>query len=328
MRSHLLHRLAIRRSVILALGVTPSPHVRGLGRGGEFAHTPTPAGEPAPAPNARERRVLPSAACGRPYIVEGQVVVASLVDTTEWRGDLRVPNVARLTRAQRDALGLWWSNVGLMEHASIAAFARFTLQLLQLGAPPEFVELSQRALADETTHAKLAFSLAGAYLGRAVGPGVLPAANALEPTALCDVLRLAVREGCIGETVAALEAGHALSHCTVPEVRAVLVRIAHDENAHSDLAWRFVRWALDVEPALVDVLLAECSAAAEEVTRPCEDGPASARCPSSQESTWLQHGAVPPRESAELRRLAIEGVVLPCAQAFVHARTSIQPSWY
>ena len=60
-----------------------------------------------------------------------------------------------------------------MEHASIAAFARFSLELLAFGAPPDLVEQAQAAMADETRHAKLCFALAGAYAERPIGPGAL-----------------------------------------------------------------------------------------------------------------------------------------------------------
>ena len=60
-----------------------------------------------------------------------------------------------------------------MEHASVAAFARFTLHLMSLGAPAALVERSNAALADETLHAKLAFAIASGYAGRAIGPGPL-----------------------------------------------------------------------------------------------------------------------------------------------------------
>ena len=64
-------------------------------------------------------------------------------------------------------------------------------------------------------------------------------------TTLRDVVRLTLREGCLGETLAALEARHALAHCTEPRVSAVLELIAKDERRHAELAWRFVRWALE-----------------------------------------------------------------------------------
>jgi len=58
-----------------------------------------------------------------------------------------------------------------LEHASIAAFARFSLQLLSLGAPAGLIDDCTRALGDETAHARLCFQLASAYAGRAIGSG-------------------------------------------------------------------------------------------------------------------------------------------------------------
>jgi hypothetical protein len=44
----------------------------------------------------------------------------------------------------RAALARAWAQDGVEEHASIAAFARFTVLLLSVGAPPDFVEAAQR----------------------------------------------------------------------------------------------------------------------------------------------------------------------------------------
>lgn len=68
----------------------------------------------------------------------------------------------------------FWTRVGLMEHASVAAFSRFSLQLMALGAPSDLLQKSHEAAADEIRHARDAFALAGHYAGRPVGPGVMP----------------------------------------------------------------------------------------------------------------------------------------------------------
>src|SRR5436190_13763000 len=60
------------------------------------------------------------------------------------------------------------------------------------------------------------------------------------------MIETVVREGCIGETVAALEAREALARASDPAVRAVLARIARDEARHAELAWRTVAWALSI----------------------------------------------------------------------------------
>ena len=136
-----------------------------------------------------------------------------------------------------------------MEHASVAAFARFTLELLSLGAPAELVAASQRALADEIRHAKLCFGLATAYAGHALGPGPLSSEGALGAQSLDAIVETAIAEACIGETLAAVEAAEAAAHATDPSVRRVLLAIARDEKRHAELGWRFLSWVLDVAPA-------------------------------------------------------------------------------
>jgi hypothetical protein len=156
-----------------------------------------------------------------------------------------LPEEARV----RARLAEHWTAIGLMEHASIAAFARFSLQLLALGAPADLVEQSNQALADELQHTELAFALASAYGGGAVGPGPLAIDGSLEEQSLEAIVRLVVVEGCIGETVAALEAREAAAHAMDPVVRAALERIADDEAGHAALAWRTLRWATECSRA-------------------------------------------------------------------------------
>ena len=62
---------------------------------------------------------------------------------------------------------------------------------------------------------------------------------------LVSIAKLAISEGCIGETVAALEACEDAERASDPVIKNALTRIAHDERNHAELAFRFVRWALD-----------------------------------------------------------------------------------
>ena len=145
-------------------------------------------------------------------------------------------------------LATHWARLGQMEHASIAAFARFSLQLLALGAPPALVEACTRALGDETAHTKLCFRIASVYAGRALGPGPLDVAGSLALSSLADIVDLVIAEGCFGETSAALEALEAAASASDPVIRAAYARIAADEQRHAELAFQFVRWALAQEP--------------------------------------------------------------------------------
>ncbi len=180
---------------------------------------------------------------GRPLVVVGRAHVAEPAPRDAWQAAL--PWIApTLPAPTRDAAAARWTRAALAEHASIAAFARFTLQLMALGAPPELLLAAHAALADEVEHARVSFAIAAALAGGPVGAGPLPAAlGDLSQSHLAFVVDT-FREGCIGESIAAAIAGLAAARCDDPTLRAILERIAEDELRHAALAWRAVRWAL------------------------------------------------------------------------------------
>jgi hypothetical protein len=189
---------------------------------------------------------------GRPFVVAGGTRVAEACAVSGWNNDGSwTLSLAALSASERLSLAEHWTRAGQMEHASIAAFARFALQLLSLGAPPQLLEECTRALADETAHARLCFEIASAYAGRTIGPGPLNVAGSLDVTSLGDIVDLVILEGCFGETNAALEALEAAGGTEDPVIAAAYARIAEDEQRHAELAFRFVRWALERDPLLV-----------------------------------------------------------------------------
>ncbi|MEP7051969.1 MAG: ferritin-like domain-containing protein [Pseudomonadota bacterium] len=169
---------------------------------------------------------------------------AELVPSKEnWR-QLQARRAA-LPATERAALARHWALVAQLEHASVAAFSRFSLQLLAVGAPPSLLEDAHRAALDEIRHAELCFSLATVYAGKAIGPAPLPVSDhALGVWDLAGVAVGTVEEGCIGETIAALEAQRAAELAEDAAVRVALQRIHEDETRHAELAWRFVHWAV------------------------------------------------------------------------------------
>jgi hypothetical protein len=214
-------------------------------------------------------------ACGRPFLVREAPRVAAIVANRAWR-DPAQPRVEHLSEAERGEHAAHWARLGQLEHASIAAFARFSLHLLSLGAPPELVDASTRAIADETAHTRLCFGLASAYAGRDIGPGPLDVSSSLEAASLGDIVDLVLREGCIGETRAALEALELADRAEDPVIRAAYARIAGDEQRHAELAFHFVRWALEQGAGVVreriDALLVSSAVEhpiAQLVTKPC-----------------------------------------------------------
>ncbi|MBL8740946.1 MAG: ferritin-like domain-containing protein, partial [Myxococcales bacterium] len=250
-------------------------------------------------------------AIGRPFVVEGRERLAPSAPRTDWSADV-APAVDMLSTRTKRKLGEYWTMIGQMEHASIAAFARFSLQLLALGAPPDLVTRAQTAMADETHHARLAFALASAYLETPVGPGLLDISGALSDSSLEDVLRTVIVEGCIGETVAAMEAKEALTYVTDPTLRYVFGEIARDESQHAMLAWRTVGWLCETygERALAVVGDIVDGVRAALATSPAAE-------PDAHDESLLALGFVSDKVRAELRRGATERVVLRGLEAIV-----------
>jgi len=185
---------------------------------------------------------------GRPFLVARRPVTAEVRRggaARSWASAPELPDVTALSIADRAALANAWLADARMEHASVASFARFSLDLLAVGAPAELVTAAHKAAIDEVRHARLCFAFASAYAGATLTPEPFPFGGAVNVESdLAAMAAAAVREGCVGETLAALQAAEQLEHATDPAVRAALTMIAEDEAAHAELAWRTVAWAL------------------------------------------------------------------------------------
>lgn len=101
---------------------------------------------------------------GRPFRVAGHARVADAVVRADWAEVLAALVVP--PGPLRDAVVKAWTTAARAEHASVASFARFTLQLLHLGAPADLVADAQQAALDEVRHARLCFGVAVAWLVR------------------------------------------------------------------------------------------------------------------------------------------------------------------
>jgi hypothetical protein len=179
---------------------------------------------------------------GRPLFVDGAEVRAPIAARSDWR---RATQESSASATDRARLAAHWRDAAAMEHASVASFARFALQLVGLGAPPDLLADTSAAMLDEIDHARIMYGLASADGGEDVGPGPLATDGAMTGASdLVAVATDAMREACIAETLAAVELAEAAMHARAPERRALLQRIADDELRHAALGWRFVKWAL------------------------------------------------------------------------------------
>jgi hypothetical protein len=271
---------------------------------------------------ARQCRPGQLACPGRPFLVEGAARLAGSCRRADWStgtaGPLR-PH-SELGPRERELLADHWTRTALMEHASVAAFARFALELLALGAPADLVAGAAAAMTDETKHARLAFTLASGYGGVEVGPGPLEVEGALAPISARSTFRTLVREGCIGETLAAVEATETLAHATDPDVRDTLQAIAADETRHAELSWRAARWLFDSGDADFRVWArAELTTAIAE-RRPARPSHASDVTATTGRGRLAEHGLLPDPVREELTESTLRELVGPCAEVLLDSR--------
>ncbi len=254
--------------------------------------------------------------CGRPFVVRGAAVCAELVERRDWQQVAGAAPFESVDDATLGAIAAGWGEDARMEHASIASFARFTLELLAIGAPADLVEAAQEAGLDEIVHARACFGLASRYAGRPLGPDALAVFAMPARAGLVEAATAAVEEGCVGETIAALIASEQLAVVCDDAAKQALARIAADEVRHAELAYRFVAWACDVGGAPVRKAVADAFVLAldGEARRPLPDVDHSLEV-----DALHHHGRLTESEQDAIRRAALREVIGPCASIFIHA---------
>jgi hypothetical protein len=212
-----------------------------------------------------------------------------------------------LNEVTQKALTDAWCTDAQMEHASVASFARFTLELLALGAPADIVSASQSASLDEVEHARLCFALASRFSGQSIGPGQLDMTGVLRGTSLAECAGWTVIEGCIGETIAALTARAQIDVAKDDQVRQALLRIAEDEERHAALAWRFVAWAIAVGGAPVRAAVEQAFGEGMRQIRAYRN----ADVPGIEKNAWHHFGRLTGAEMDRVALQAVEEAILP-----------------
>jgi hypothetical protein len=160
------------------------------------------------------------------------------------------PIAVTVPEAARAALAAQWRENGRTEHASVAAFARLTLDLMALGAPPDLIAAANRDALDEIRHTELCFSLARALDGANEGPGQFPEAQrartlpGLRPLALAKLAVDSLIDGALHEGVSARIIAQLAKRCEEPAIRVLLKELAADEGRHAAHGWQVVDWCL------------------------------------------------------------------------------------
>jgi hypothetical protein len=121
-----------------------------------------------------------------------------------------------------------------------------------------------------------------------------------------------VREGCIGETLAAIEAAELAAHCEEPTTREILRQIAEDEARHAQLAWQFVSWALaNGSQELRSLVQQEFDRAVLTTEHVSTEHP-------DANDAWLAHRGIMGSASRRvLQARALRDVIAPCAAQLI-----------
>lgn len=256
---------------------------------------------------------------GRPLVAGGVVRLAAPTTRADWQRDGRATTEDgdSLSLRARSFLAHAWERDAAGEHASVASFAHFVLELMALGAPPELVDSAIRAMQDESEHAKLCYGLASRHASTPVGPGPLDVGAQLPIRGLVDVVRAAVEEGCVGETIAAILADEALSEARDPQARHALTVIASDEARHAELAYRFVAWALGKGDSSLMSVVEEAfdRALSQRMNAPILES-------SPEPFDLAAHGRLSPEAMADITRRVASEVIAPARAAL---RACIRP---
>jgi hypothetical protein len=227
--------------------------------------------------------------------------------------------------ATRDLVAAQWRENGRTEHASVAAFARLTLDLMALGAPPELVADANRDALDEIRHTELCFGLACAIDGRAESPGAFPEAaraRTLSRTRTLALAQLAVDslvDGALHEGVSARIIAKLARRCEAPGIQSILKEIAADEGRHARHGWDVVRWCLaeggeSVARALEGALRALPTVMSSPMPDEARDG------------RWERWGIMGERLEADEHDATRADLERRVAQAIALSRSSDQPA--
>ena len=251
---------------------------------------------------------------GRPYVADADEnpLVAPLDDADGWTDSDIDPDTSALNEEECARLAAFWGQEAAAEHASVASFGRFALELLALGAPSDLVAGAHQAAVEEIRHAKLCFALARAYAGRDVGPGPFPLGSGVPLRGHDALVGATIIEGCINETIASLVARERLLHCRDTSVRHVLAAIAEDEAGHAEFAWRCLEWLLERgEASSYDIARAALA------TAPLGDSHADGPAEATTTEALAAHGFLASRRIDAVAGLALREVVEPNGRALL-----------
>ena len=259
---------------------------------------------------------------GRPFTV-GEVARATISKVSDlgilnqansWKTLQAVSLLERNSTYNRE-VGLRWIKQAEGEHASVASFARHTLQLMSLGAPSELLMASQAASIDEIKHAKMCYGLGSLFLEQEMVPGVLDIENSLGGLSVREIVQSVIQEGCVEETLAAIEAHYREYLAQDPEVKATLKEIAEDETRHAKLAWDTVNWITKKYPehkSFVEKMFDDQLERQQKILSDLNSAAPSSMCPDQGKDGYLERfGFFVSSDQEKIRQFGMEKIIRP-----------------
>lgn len=248
---------------------------------------------------------------GRPLREDQTIVLAPTQPRDGWReSPLDVfDDLDDATRAYATAA---WKREAAAEHASIAAFARLSMDLMMFGAPASLIDEAHVAARDEIRHATLAYGLASTLGGTPVGPGRFAMSTAARTVTLAGLVSECFFDGCVNESIAAMSAAEAATLAAHAPMQDTLDGIAVDEGRHATLAFKILAWALREGGAEIRAqVIADLAVIRAELASPF--------CVSNADPEGFDPrlGVLSVAQAASLRRRVLADVVVPCTDALL-----------
>jgi hypothetical protein len=222
----------------------------------------------------------------------------------------RVPDPAVTTPRVREE---WRARIAA-EYTSAAITQNLVLWLIQAGAPPDLIDAGLAIVADELAHSRLSHEV---YV--AAGGDMPPSLDRdhlglqrMHEQLEHDILRVAVRVFCLGETVAVPLFRHLREPCTQTAAKAALDRILRDEVRHRDFGWDLLDWLLSTSDDVSTRVAAQLPVMFRELERSyglgneavaADDGTIT-----DDDRSW---GLAPPRDYAEILARTFERDFIP-----------------
>lgn len=187
---------------------------------------------------------------------EKEGLVAAIVETGSGSWQRNAQEIKFGTDIEREFAGEFYLQIARYEHASIASFHRFAMELMQFGAPAELLEMAQKAATDEVRHAQSAFSIGNKLLGTSQQPGKLDINIAFHQE-LVSFASAILEEAAIQETLGVLIATEQLRVCKDETIAQYLREVVTEESEHSELAYASLRWCVEIGGEEIKTLIRE-----------------------------------------------------------------------